>query len=48
MIEQALQCLLLIALFSVVILGANALYAWIVSVFNLDDLHDLDLEDEEF
>lgn len=48
MIEQALQCLLLILLFSAFILGAAGIYSWIVSVFDLDDLHDLDLEDEEF
>lgn len=47
MMWQALRCLLLIVLFSTVILAAAGIYSWIVSVFNLDDLHDLDLEDDE-
>lgn len=46
-IEQALQCLLLIMLFSTVILGAAGVYSWIVSLFDMDDRLELELEEDE-
>lgn len=39
--------LLTVVFFTLVILAANWLYTWIVGLVRVDDLHDLDVDDDE-
>jgi len=45
--EQVAWMLGTVLFFTLVILAANWLYGWILGLVKVDDLHDLDVEDDE-